>query len=248
MLRCAACGRRLIGDTGRYRHTEPCRPFVEAWSRPLTGGRPRRPIPGQHRQPPGHSYAAAEYEHLVREILGDVALGADTIEEVLRPQDSPAIDRLALARVERERSDVLARYRRDRDSARLEAEMARLDAAEQGARSSRAESALDRAESIAYLRNLPKLWDEAPRSQRAIAESLFDRLEVLGLATMHIEPTPAAIARGLADALLSVGGGYGRGERIEGLTFDLLVPLLHGGYCSVTIGGTTTPPRAVRSA
>jgi hypothetical protein len=82
MLRCSACGRRLIGDTGRYRHTEPCEAFIAGY----------------------------------------------------------------------------------------------------------------------HLRNLPALWQEAPNTRRALAESLFESVDVLGLDTMHVEPTPAAVRRGLAEA------------------------------------------------
>jgi hypothetical protein len=33
-----------------------------------------------------------------------------------------------------------------------------------------------------------------------LAESLFESVDVLGLDTMHVEPTPAAVRRGLAEA------------------------------------------------
>jgi hypothetical protein len=47
-----------------------------------------------------------------------------------------------------------------------------------------------------------------------LAESLFKSIDVLGAETMHLEPTAAAVARGLADAFWCSEGGYGRGERI----------------------------------
>src|ERR1035437_8444676 len=59
MLHCAACGRRLIGDTGRYRHTEPCETFVAAYHAPA------KALRGHHRRTPGHSYQAADYEHMI---------------------------------------------------------------------------------------------------------------------------------------------------------------------------------------
>jgi hypothetical protein len=194
MLRCSACGRRLIGDTGRYRHTEPCEAFIAAYHAPA------KALRGQHRRTPGHSYQAAEYEHVVGKILERVSLGADTIAEVMTGQASPDVDRFALVRIERERADALAAYRRHRDPVRLEAEMARLDEAEQSAKSAAQYRGLDPAESVDFLRNLPALWEAAPNSRRALAESLFDSVEVLGLNTMHVEPTPAALRRGLAEA------------------------------------------------
>jgi DNA invertase Pin-like site-specific DNA recombinase len=194
MLRCSACGRRLIGDTGRYRHTEPCEAFIAAYHAPA------KAIRGQHRRTPGHSYQAAEYEHVVGKILERVSLGAETIAEVMTGEATVGIDRFALARIERERAEVLAAYRRHRDPVRLEAEMARLDEAEQSARSGAEDEGLDPAESVDFLRNLPALWEEAPGSRRALAESLFESVDVLGLDTMHVEPTPAAVRRGLAEA------------------------------------------------
>jgi hypothetical protein len=78
--------------------------------------------------------------------------------------------------------------------------MARLDEAEQSARNGVEDEGLDPAESVDFLRNLPALWEEAPNSRRALAESLFESVDVLGLDTMHVEPTPAAVRRGLAEA------------------------------------------------
>jgi DNA invertase Pin-like site-specific DNA recombinase len=245
MLRCSSCGRRLIGDTGRYRHTDPCAAFVGAFRRPSPRTR------GQHRLTAGQSYAASEYEALVREILGRVSLGAETIAEVMTGADSPQVDRLALARLERERSDVLARYRRDRDSARLEAEMARLDELEHQARESGPDVPLPPGEAVHFLRNLPALWEAAPASRRGLAESLFERIEVLGLARMHVEPTAAAIRRGLAEAFSRGTHGYGRGERSEARAsheLSVWLPGPQGRRTLVTMGGALPPLRAVRSA
>ncbi len=58
------------------------------------------------------------------------------------------------------------------------------------------------------------LWDDAPGSRRALAEALFERVEVLGLRRMRIEPTPSAVVAGLVEAYSSASAGYGRGERI----------------------------------
>ena len=37
---------------------------------------------------------------------------------------------------------------------------------------------------VAYLCERPRLWDNAPGSRRALAEALFERVEVLGLRRM----------------------------------------------------------------
>ena len=115
---------------------------------------------------PGHSYRAAEYEAIVRDVLGDVSLGADRIAAVVEATRAPEPDRLALARIGRERDAALARYRRDRDLQALEAAMAALDEQEAEARDRQPAPELSAAEVVAYLRDLPRLWDEAPDSRR----------------------------------------------------------------------------------
>ena len=94
--------------------------------------------------------------------------------------------------------------------------MAVLDEQEAAARELVAPTAMEAAEVVDYLRKLPSLWDDAPLSRRAMSESLFERVDVLGLRSMHLEPTPAAMARGLAEAFSSASAGYGRGERAQG--------------------------------
>jgi DNA invertase Pin-like site-specific DNA recombinase len=210
MLHCAACGRHLIGDTGRYRHPEPCSAFV------AVRREPRRRIRGQRRAMPGHSYRADEYEAIVREVLERSSLGADVIADVIALTRDPEPDRLAIARIGRERDAALARYRRDRDARALEATMAVLDRGEHEARTGATLSdPLPAAEVVEYLRDLPRLWDAAPASRRGLAEAVFERIEVLGLRRMRISPTPAALAAGLAEAFSSASAGYGRGERAE---------------------------------
>ncbi len=209
-LHCAACGRHLIGDTGRYRHPDACDAFR------AVRREPRRRTRGQRRGMPGASYRATEYEAIVRDVLGRIALGADLVAEVVAVSRDPEPDRLGLARLEREREAAVARYRRDRDARALEATMAVLDEQEAAARELAAPTAMEAAEVVDYLRKLPSLWDDAPFSRRALSESLFERVDVLGLRSMRLEPTPAAIARGLAEAFSSASAGYGRGERARG--------------------------------
>lgn len=229
MLHCAGCGRRLIGDTGRYRHTDACSAFTAAAA-------PTRRTPrGRHRVLEGRSYAAAAYERLVREVLGRVALGADVIAEVVADTRAPEPDRLALLRVDRERDAAVVRYRRDRDTGELAATMARLDVDEQRARDAQAPQALEPAEVVAYLRDLPAVWDAAPSSRRALAEALFERIEVLGLRSMRIQPTPAAAARGLGGAFRAGGAGYGRGERKRAPANRLIMRVQPGLATRVTV-------------
>jgi hypothetical protein len=71
MVHCAACGRRLTGDTGYYRHREPCPTFVAA--RPEHHGRC---------QSPGHAYRRELCEQIVEELLAEASLGAGAIAGV----------------------------------------------------------------------------------------------------------------------------------------------------------------------
>jgi DNA invertase Pin-like site-specific DNA recombinase len=207
MLHCAACGRRLIGDTGRYRHSDACPAFIAA------AVQPKRTPRGRHRVVTSSSYAAAAYETIVRQVLERVSVGAELIIEVVSGIEVAEPDRIALSRIAGERTAATTRYLRERDAAALEATMARLDADERATRELQAEP-IDGAAVVEYLRDLPRLWDDAPDSRRALAEGLFERIEVLGLRSVRITPTPDAIAHGLADAFRARGDGYGRGERI----------------------------------
>ncbi len=101
MLHCAACGKRLTGDTGYYRHREPCPPFVAA--RPEHRGRGRTL---------GHAYRRELYEQIVEELLAEASVGAPAIASVVgevnraaSPPDHSVLDRIA-----RERERAMARY------------------------------------------------------------------------------------------------------------------------------------------
>lgn len=235
MLRCSSCGRRLIGDTGRYRHLDPCPAFLAAASAPT---RRRR---GQHAEIASHSYAADEYEEVVAEVLKRIELGADTLTEVMADPAAVDPDRLALARIERDRESAMTRYRRNRDSRELEAVMASLDEQERSARDTRSSDLLSADERLEYLRDLPRMWAEAPNSRRAIAESLFARIDVLGLRRVHIEPTAEAARRGLVEAFHARTGGYGRGERTRRRDNRLILSL-RGRRVVVTMGIADLPP------
>ena len=225
MLECAACGQRLIGDSGRYRHRDPCPAFEVA------AHQPRQPVRGQHRRVPGRSYPQEAYERIVPFVLEHVRLGAEDIAETVALYQATAggtaVDPRAQERIERERDRALSRYKRLRDPAALEATMRRLDAEEQGARQSVVRAALPAVEAVAYLRDLPRLWADGQLVQRrALAEALFARVRALGVRRIEITPTEAAAERGLAEAfgtdeVVMVGA---RGFEPPGPTTRIIVP------------------------
>ncbi len=113
-LRCAACGRYLYGDMGRYRHPAPtCLAFRAAVPfLPRTRGR------HTDRRLAGHSYPQAWYEGAVGALLAEIGSVDDrTITEVVRLHDGyrPQADELALARIERAREDASRQLARTRD-------------------------------------------------------------------------------------------------------------------------------------
>ncbi len=222
-LRCAACGRYLYGDVGRYRHPAPtCEAFRVAT--PLVRRRRRGCRDQSDRRVQGHSYPQAWYEGAVAELLAQVGgLDDHTITEVVRLYgDEPGRpDGLTLARIAREREEASHRLARTRDIVEWQATMARLDAEEDVARRPHESTRLSPPEVVAYLRSLPTMWAHAgPDGRQALANALFSTLEVLGYQKMEYELTPDAIELGLNAALppvLEIGaqiGEFGRGERI----------------------------------
>ena len=147
LLVCAACGRRIIGHVGRYRHQDACEEFRAAAPRRLQrdGETPDPRVRGE-------SYKVAVYEDAIGQALGHVAvsarLKAAAVADSVRPE-SEGSDLLAQARIRREREQAALRFAKDRDLAKLEATMARLDAEAEAAvqRPSRTPSA---AEARAY--------------------------------------------------------------------------------------------------
>lgn len=200
MLRCAACGRRLIGDQGRYRHREPCPEFGAA--------RRRRAWKHQLVKWPGESYPAAFYEDLVPHALEAVALSTrDLVDAAAWYADQrPAVDELALRRVTADRERCLSRYARDRDVAALERRMAELDEQERALREvERVSSSPDWSEVLALVRDLPALWadpDARAEDRRALAEAAFASIDALGARRLRFTMTPAA---GGVQVLVSVG-------------------------------------------
>jgi hypothetical protein len=157
----------------------------------------------------GTGYRQEWYEGLVEQLLERVTLEGPTIAQVVDAVADPVEDRLVLARVERERDEALRRYRADRDGEALTVAMARLDAEEAKARRP-LPSSMSANEVVGYLRDLPTLWADAPASRVRIAESLFERIDVLGFQRAGIHLSGDAIGRGLAAALpVSLGPRHG---------------------------------------
>jgi hypothetical protein len=153
MLHCADRGVRLTGDTGYYRHRDPCPSFVAA--KPDLPPRPGRTY--------GKAYRRELYEDVVGEVLSDVALNADLVTrvvgEVTPSRQGP--DRLNLARIARDREAATRKYLGDRDTDALEAAMTRLDEEERVAREERVEDGVPAADAVRYLKDLGGTWAAA---------------------------------------------------------------------------------------
>jgi hypothetical protein len=98
-------------------------------------------------------------------------------------------DPAALARIDRDRSAATERYLRDRDSEALQATMRQLDCEESEAQANHSKGPTA-AEAATFLADSPSLWHEAEASGRKLlAESLFERIEVLGAGRVHLLPS-----------------------------------------------------------
>lgn len=229
ILVCASCGRRLIGHGGRMRHTEPCAAFKAAAPR---RHRVHEPTNLDHRVK-GESYPAELYDQAIGVALGHVAASSALIAETVGLATAAEVvagDQLAIARIARERDAAALRFARDRDLRALEATMTRLDGDEAAARGATPEL-VTAGEARDWCEQLATLWrDTTTAGRRAIAEAVFERIEVLGVQTYGLVPTPAAIAHGW-DAAFGPGvvsssiSQSGRGERPSASTNDLPITL-----------------------
>lgn len=210
MLHCAGCGKRLTGDTGYYRHREPCSAFLSAMP-------PERPTRGRTH---GHAYRMDLYEAIVAGLLEHAALSAGELSTVVGALDGPRRDDCAqeLRQIERERDAAMAQYRRDRDASLLDQTMRALDAREAVAGSGDAEESIRPADAVRFLQDLPTTWEAAAGGQgrRLLARALFDRIDVLGIREAVVHLSDHAVRHGMAAVLpaqlgISVNG---RGERI----------------------------------
>jgi len=92
------------------------------------------------------------------------------------------------------------------------------------------------AEAVAWLHDLPALWTAADDTgRRLLTEAIFEKVEVLGVQSVTIHPTPEADAHGWSEAfgtlplLLNAGRASstdGRGERTSGDTIQLSVRIV----------------------
>ncbi len=209
MLHCVACGRRLTGDTGYYRHRDVCAAFVNA--RPTHRGRGRSY---------GHAYRQELYEQIVEALLGEASLGAGAMTGVVGEATASdhGPDRAALERIGREREHAMARYLRDRDADALERTMSQLDRTQTAAETRPSAEAIPADLAVQYVRELPETWRKAEggKGRQLLASALFDRIDVLGLREATVHLSEHAVRHGLAAALSKVVGisVSGRGERI----------------------------------
>ena len=176
MLRCAFCGRGLIGDSGRYRHLNPCDDFTRL--------RPRKAWKNQLKRTPGHSYPADRYEQLIQPAL---AYAGELVDRHWMTQaaeaykaEKPMPDQLGLRRLDAERRRALERYATHRDTSRLEADMARLDA-EAERLTAATEWMPDWRQVLARLRDIPQIWEKAsPEERKDLASELFEAIDAHG--------------------------------------------------------------------
>lgn len=180
MLRCEACGRRLIGDSGRYRHLDPCAEFANA----------RRKTAFRNRKVKwaGFSQPADLYESWVPLVLNKAALTVTELTEAaaLYHDAEAPVDDVALRRIARERDAALARYVADRDADRLASTMEKLDQEEQALRQAQPDRP-EWSEVVEVLRDLPAMWREATaEDRRRMAVELFDSVDALGARKMTL--------------------------------------------------------------
>ena len=153
---------------------------------------------------PGQSYHRDEFEAIPRAIYERVRLGAADITAVVTTHRASAAtepDRLTLARVKQERDKAWGRYLADRNADSLAAAMARLDDEERNARTPVEKPALTALEAAEYLMDLPRLYaDMEPADRKALNESLFAEVKVLGIREARVTPTRLARQHGLAEA------------------------------------------------
>ena len=194
MLHCAACGRHLIGQAARYRHTFPCSDWLGA----------ARPAPRAFRNASDHrhkgvSYPADSYEDLVRQALKHVSANAELAAAVIErlADDETAPDPVTLARIERDRENgngPLSQGPRHHHPERPPC--GRSTSRRVRPRAVHVDGPTPE-EAVESLRELPQLWDDAePSGRKLLAEALFDRIDVLGGRKVRLHPSASAKAQG----------------------------------------------------
>ena len=122
-----------------------------------------------------------------------------------------------MSRIGSERQAAATKYLRDRDIQALEQTMDGLDERESEAKAST--RVVEPSEALAWLRDLPALWAAADDSgRRLLTEAIFEKVEVLGVQSVTIHPTPEAGAHGWSDAFgtLPPLPSAGRASRTDG--------------------------------
>lgn len=217
MLRCAACGERLIGDSGRYRHRRPCPAFTAARRRLAYRNRLVRSL--------GTSYPQALYEDAIGTALEAWSLVDEQLAQAAAiDRSAPApVDELALQRIAAQRDQLLARYARHRDVEALEHGMRRLDAEEQSIRTSGQPDPVAWSDVLPWLRDIAGLWRESePAMRRRLAEQLFAHVDALGCRQILITPTPAAIGLAGVQSMTVVGA---RGFKPDTISVEVRAPV-----------------------
>jgi hypothetical protein len=181
----------------------------------------------------GESYKAELYDEAIGQALARAAAGGALIAETVglaTTLEPVRGDELATIRIERDREAAALRYARDRDLVALEAAMARLDsaAAAAGIASSPTPTA---AQARAWSEDLASLWvDTTDAGRRAIAEVLFERIDVLGVTEYSIVPTLAARAHGwdvaFGEPFRCSIGLSGRGGRASAAGIDVTIRIV----------------------
>ena len=215
LLACSACGRHLIGHVGRYRHTDACEPFKAAVPRRVQ--RDGTTIDPRVR---GESYKVEVYEAAIGRAFEHVAVSSRlkvaTVAEATRPEPDGG-DVLAQARIDRERDRAALRFARDRDLGGLEATMARLDAEAAACSGPSRRASRPPPRRARTFESLPDLWAKTSDAGRhAIAEAVFERIDVLGVTDYTFTLTAHAKARGwdaaFGSGVVRVQGQGGRGK------------------------------------
>jgi hypothetical protein len=189
MLHCAACGRHLIGQSGRYRHTFPCSDWLGA----------ARPAPRVFRNSTDHRHKGVSYP-----------------ASFLRRSRPQALKHVS---ANAELAGAAARVVRDRDYESLRATMEQLDREETAPRAIRQTEGVPADRAVRYLQGLGEAWrlaDGGP-GRAELARSLFTRIDASGFQAMRLHLTAEATAHGFAYAVPATFTGfvgYGRGERI----------------------------------
>jgi DNA invertase Pin-like site-specific DNA recombinase len=221
MLYCSACGKRLTGDTGFYRHHDACDGFKDAT--------PEWPASWKGRRD-GKAYRRELFEEAIGVLLDRVSVNAAVVSrvvgDVVPAEDGP--DVATLRRIDQERAAAASRVLKDRDYAGLQRTMERLDREEMEARRPREREGVPAEKAVEYLQALGDAWrlGEGGPGRAMVARSVFERLEASGFRELKVHLTEEARAHAFAAAIpaqFTACVGYGRGERSRADTLRVFI-------------------------